>query len=206
MIATPPDSTEAGVDVSDADLPTVGAEDTLTAVGESTLRLLAGFPAPPSALRIRVGDVSIEAEWSLVGGSGSAVQPAPSAAPAIDMSTGNGSAGSGSRSNGSAGNGSGSNGVAPAVTSATPPSPPDPAGRVVAAHMVGVFYRAPEPGAPPFVEVGTRLKVGDQVGILEAMKLMVPVHADEAGTVTEILKANGEAVEYGEPLIAYVVA
>jgi acetyl-CoA carboxylase biotin carboxyl carrier protein len=72
----------------------------------------------------------------------------------------------------------------------------------VRAPAVGVFYRAPEPGAKPFVDVGDSVTAGQQVAIVEIMKLMVPVHADVAGTVVEVLKENGEHVEYDEALFA----
>ena len=67
---------------------------------------------------------------------------------------------------------------------------------------VGVFYRAKEPGAEPFVSEGSLVQPGQQIGIVEAMKLMIPVEADRAGTITEVLKANGAPVEYDEPLFA----
>lgn len=67
---------------------------------------------------------------------------------------------------------------------------------------VGVFYRAKEPGAEPFVSVGDLVQPGQQIGIVEAMKLMIPVEADRAGTITEVLKSNGTPVEYDEPLFA----
>ncbi|MEN3356207.1 MAG: acetyl-CoA carboxylase biotin carboxyl carrier protein [Mycobacteriales bacterium] len=67
---------------------------------------------------------------------------------------------------------------------------------------VGVFYHAREPGAEPFVSVGETIRTGQQVGIIEAMKLMIPVEADRGGRVTAVLKANGQPVEYGEPLFA----
>jgi len=83
----------------------------------------------------------------------------------------------------------------------------DPAGEpaterrhTVRAPAVGVFYRAPEPGAKPFVDVGDGVTAGQQVAIVEIMKLMIPVHADVAGTVVEVLKENGEHVEYDEAL------
>jgi len=71
----------------------------------------------------------------------------------------------------------------------------------VIAPTVGVFYRAPSPGAAPFVEEGDTVAAGTQVGIVEAMKLMVPVEADRAGRVSKVLKSDGDPVEYGEPLI-----
>ncbi|HEY9521976.1 MAG TPA: acetyl-CoA carboxylase biotin carboxyl carrier protein [Thermopolyspora sp.] len=73
---------------------------------------------------------------------------------------------------------------------------------VVLSPMVGTFYRSPEPGAAPFVEVGDVIEVGQQVGIVEAMKLMNPIQAEHAGRVSEILATDGAPVEYGEPLIA----
>lgn len=72
----------------------------------------------------------------------------------------------------------------------------------VCAPTVGTFYHAPEPGAAPFVTVGSVVSVGQQVGIVEAMKLMLPVEADRAGRVVEILAENGASVEYGQRLLA----
>ena len=88
------------------------------------------------------------------------------------------------------------------VPPAEPTAEPDagPAGPRITAPSVGTFYRAPEPGAPPFVAEGDVVRVGQQVGIIEAMKLMLPVEADAAGQVVSALKADGAAVEYGEPL------
>jgi acetyl-CoA carboxylase biotin carboxyl carrier protein len=70
------------------------------------------------------------------------------------------------------------------------------------APTVGVFYRSPEPGAKPFVEVGDLVTAGQQIGIVEAMKLMIPVEASSGGEVVEILKADAEPVEFDEPLVA----
>ena len=71
----------------------------------------------------------------------------------------------------------------------------------VTAPLVGTFYRAPEPGAEPFVEVGSTVEADQTVGIVEAMKLMNPVKAGEPGTVAAIHAENGQMVEFGEPLI-----
>lgn len=76
-----------------------------------------------------------------------------------------------------------------------------PSGHTVNAPMVGTFYRAPTPGAKPFVEVGDTVKVGDKLCILEAMKMLNEIESDKAGTVRAILKENGQPVEYGEPLL-----
>ncbi len=78
-----------------------------------------------------------------------------------------------------------------------------PAGlSLVRAPMVGTFYCAPEPGASPYVEPGTRVAADTVVGIIEVMKLMTTVNAGCAGVVTHVLVSNAGAVEYGQPLIA----
>ena len=75
-----------------------------------------------------------------------------------------------------------------------------PTGHVVKSPMVGTFYRAPSPGAKPFVEVGSQVKEGETICIIEAMKILNEIEADKSGTVTRILGENGQAVEYGQPL------
>lgn len=77
-------------------------------------------------------------------------------------------------------------------------------GHVVKAPMVGTFYRAPNPSSPAFVEVGTAVKEGDSLCIIEAMKLLNEIEADKTGVIKEILVENGEPVEYGQPL--FVIA
>ncbi|MEU1545859.1 biotin/lipoyl-containing protein [Nocardia sp. NPDC005745] len=76
-------------------------------------------------------------------------------------------------------------------------------GAVVRAPSVGVFYRCPEPGADPFVEVGDRVSAGQQIAIVEAMKLMIPVTAQTGGVITGILKEDNEPVQFDEPLFSY---
>ncbi|HET9141269.1 acetyl-CoA carboxylase biotin carboxyl carrier protein subunit [Actinophytocola sp.] len=73
-------------------------------------------------------------------------------------------------------------------------------GNILAASTVGVFYRSASPGAAPFVKEGDHVVPGQQVAIIEAMKLMLPVEADRPGEVVEILVADGESVEFGQPL------
>jgi acetyl-CoA carboxylase biotin carboxyl carrier protein len=72
---------------------------------------------------------------------------------------------------------------------------------VLTSPMVGTAYRAPEPGAKPFVEVGSKVKAGDTILIIEAMKTMNQIPAPHAGTVTQILIEDGQPVEFGEPLM-----
>ena len=94
--------------------------------------------------------------------------------------------------------------AAPAPAAAAPvaelPAPAAPTGHVVKSPMVGTFYRASSPGAKAFVEVGSQVKEGDTICIIEAMKILNEIEADKSGTVTRILGENGQAVEYGQPL------
>ena len=76
-----------------------------------------------------------------------------------------------------------------------------PQGHTVDSPMVGTFYRAPSPGASAFVEVGSRVNVGDTLCIIEAMKMLNQIEADKAGTVAAILVENAEPVEYGQALV-----
>jgi acetyl-CoA carboxylase biotin carboxyl carrier protein len=75
------------------------------------------------------------------------------------------------------------------------------AGHAVKSPMVGTFYRASSPGAKPFVEVGDTIKQGDTVCIVEAMKILNEIEADRSGVVTKVMAVDGQAVEYGQPLV-----
>lgn len=98
----------------------------------------------------------------------------------------------------------------PAVTmtaapAAVAPAAPEvvaapPTGHAVKSPMVGTFYRASSPGSSPFVEVGSVVKEGETICIIEAMKILNEIEADKAGTITKILSENGQAVEYGQAL------
>jgi len=96
------------------------------------------------------------------------------------------------------------NAPAPAPVAVTPlaaPAAPSlPTGHMVTSPMVGTFYRSPSPSAASFVEVGSQVKVGDTLCIIEAMKILNTIESDKAGTVKAILKENGQPVEFGEPL------
>lgn len=89
---------------------------------------------------------------------------------------------------------------------AAPPAVAEPAddavpeGHIVRSPMVGTFYRAPAPGAKVFVEVGQTVSAGDTLCIIEAMKLLNEIEADQGGVIKAILVENGQPVEYGEPL------
>jgi acetyl-CoA carboxylase biotin carboxyl carrier protein len=79
-------------------------------------------------------------------------------------------------------------------------APAEETGHVCKSPMVGTFYRASSPGAKAFAEVGDQVKAGQAVCIIEAMKIMNEIEADQDGTITKILVDNGQPVEYGQPL------
>ena len=108
-------------------------------------------------------------------GAHAAPPPAPSAMPAAGVAAA---------------------GVAPVAAAA----PAEPAGHAVKSPMVGTFYRSSTPGGKPFVEVGTVVKPGDPICIIEAMKIMNEIEADVGGSITRVLVENGQAVEFGQPL------
>ena len=101
-------------------------------------------------------------------------------------------------------------GVAPAVTSSpAPPAAPPPAApaaeeplHMVRSPIVGTFYEAPSPGAPPFVKPGDTVETGQVLCIVEAMKLMNEIETDVAGEIVKKLVANGQPIEYGQELFA----
>ena len=86
-------------------------------------------------------------------------------------------------------------GAAPAVT-----APRGAKEHVVTAPMVGTFYASSSPGAKPFVEIGTEVKEGQVLCIIEAMKMMNQIESDKAGKITAIMATNGDPVEFGQPL------
>ena len=90
--------------------------------------------------------------------------------------------------------------AAPVAAPAAAEAPEEPAGRVVKSPMVGTFYRSASPGAKAFVEVGSSIKEGEPVCIIEAMKIMNEIEADTSGKIMRILCENGQAVEFGQPL------
>ena len=104
--------------------------------------------------------------------------------------------------------------VAPAPVAIAAPTAPAPVaaastaapaeekieGHVLNSPMVGSFYRAPSPGAASFVDVGSKVSVGDTLCIIEAMKLLNQIEADKGGTIKAILVENGQPVEYNQPL------
>ncbi|MDQ9171278.1 acetyl-CoA carboxylase biotin carboxyl carrier protein [Oxalobacteraceae bacterium R-40] len=83
---------------------------------------------------------------------------------------------------------------------AAAPAAPELQGHIVKSPMVGTFYRASSPGSPAFVEVGSSVKEGDTLCIIEAMKLLNEIDADASGVIKQILVENGQPVEFGQPL------
>jgi acetyl-CoA carboxylase biotin carboxyl carrier protein len=92
--------------------------------------------------------------------------------------------------------------AAPAVaTPAVAEAPPaEPVGKTIKSPMVGTFYRSASPGAKAFVDVGSEIKEGEPVCIIEAMKIMNEIEADVSGKIVRMLCENGQAVEFGQPL------
>lgn len=133
-----------------------------------------------SEFRLKVGDIEIEVKRA---GSGTPASAAVAVAPVAAAGP-----------------------VAPVVPVAAAPgvelaSLPEGV-ELVRSPTMGTFYRAPKPGAPPFVEPGVRVDAGVTIGLVEVMKLFNSVHAPHAGTVTHVLVADGAVVAEGQPLIA----
>lgn len=194
-------------------------EQILTTLHRAAAAMVAD-PRPPA--RIRLGAHGVDLEWELV--PDGAVEAACSAgtgagrtfAVAADASAG--ALLTSSPAGGPALTGAGSaTSSAPVAGGVGPMGPVGAASAVgdtaavtvehtlITAPTVGVFYRAPEPGAVPFVATGDLIMSGQQVGIVEAMKLMIPVHADRGGRVVEVRCADATAVEFGAPLFAVAV-
>ncbi len=152
---------------------TSGTPHELSALRDHARSLAAELPGSLRRIRVRSGCRVVEVEWQVAKGGAAGGQPTTPEPPTVI-----------------------------AVDSPGGTSGPDPSLELVLAPMVGTFYRAPEPGADPFVQVGDAIEVGGVVGIVEAMKLMNPIQAEIAGVVTDVLVGNAETVEFGQPLIA----
>ena len=87
-----------------------------------------------------------------------------------------------------------------AVAAPVEAAPAVPAGHIVKSPMVGTFYRSSAPGSPAFVEIGSAVREGQTICIIEAMKLLNEIEADASGVITQILVENGQPVEFGQPL------
>jgi acetyl-CoA carboxylase biotin carboxyl carrier protein len=89
----------------------------------------------------------------------------------------------------------------PGAAHQSKPAEPVHDGQVVRSPMVGTYYAAASPGAAPFLKIGQQVKVGDTLGIIEAMKMFNPIESEVSGTVVKILVENGQPVEFDEPLV-----
>ncbi|MGS2614998.1 acetyl-CoA carboxylase biotin carboxyl carrier protein [Micromonospora sp. LZ34] len=150
-----------------------GVEAVLAGLRRQARQLVAELAGPVRRVRLRSGQTVLEVEWHGTTAPAAAPPQPPRTAPA------------------------------PAAGTHAPADGADaPARSTVRSPIVGTFYRAPEPGAAPFVAVGDLVRPGQVVGIVEAMKLMNEVTADRAGRVVEVLADDGQPVEYDEPLVA----
>jgi acetyl-CoA carboxylase biotin carboxyl carrier protein len=165
--------TAGGAVPADAD-PGVADDELLAAVEASVHDLVAGLPHPPAVVRVSAGGVTVEVEWAVGAAAG---RPASAPAPRAAAAGG------------------------PAIAEEDAGLAPHVAAIAIRSPSTGAFYRAPSPGDPPFVEVGDVVRAGQQVGVVESMKLFFPVEAGEPGRVSAILKQDGETVEHGEPVI-----
>ncbi|MGC4869087.1 acetyl-CoA carboxylase biotin carboxyl carrier protein [Micromonospora sp. DT53] len=160
-------------------LSTVDASDDVGARGEEALaglrrqaqHLIAELAGPVRRIRLRSGPAVLEVEWHPEDVTRADAPAVPAQAASAP-------------------------GAVPAVI-----QPSVPGRAAVRAPIVGTFYRAPEPGARPFVAVGDLVRPGQPVAIVEAMKLMNEVTADRAGRVVAILVEDGQPVEYDQPLV-----
>jgi len=152
--------------------------------------LASALTGPLRRIQIRHGDSTIDIEWH-DSGIGSASPPAnpAGAGPMMAGPTAQGPTAQGPTAHGPTVDVQATNGASR---------------RVVVSPIVGTFYRAAEPGGQPFVTVGDRVETGQVIGIVEAMKLMNEITADESGEVAEVLIDDGEPVEYAQPLITLV--
>jgi acetyl-CoA carboxylase biotin carboxyl carrier protein len=152
-------------------------------VRREIILLLAELPRLPSTLRVQASGVAVELAWN----GGTHAEPGPAGRDA--MASGTGAAAGTTAPGGDTAAGGGDEGG-------------DVSMHYVCAPTVGVFYRAPQPGAKPVVAEGDMVSAGEQVAIIEAMKLFLPVEAGQSGRVARFLVADGSSVEFGERLIA----
>lgn len=201
-------------------LPDTGrtVADDLDDVRRSAQALLSGVDKQPSALRIRAGEVLVELEWADEPPPADPAQAAAAAVAALSASAppavphmpwqpgAQYPAQHGTEFHGGSVNGAAAVQVQ-AVAVAAPPAAEPGAGFVdVCASTVGTFYRAAEPGTAPFVTEGDHVRRGQQVAIIEVMKLMIPVEAERDGKIVAVHVADGTSVEYGDRLLTIAPA
>ncbi|MEV2274679.1 acetyl-CoA carboxylase biotin carboxyl carrier protein subunit [Nocardiopsis sp. NPDC049922] len=143
------------------------AQLTLGELREEAERLIAGMGRPVRRVRLHTGVSSVEVDWDVPADAPVAAPAAP--APSVG---------------------------APPEASETPAAEAASTAHTVRAPLVGTVYLAPEPGAAPFVSVGDRVREGQQLAIVEAMKLMNPIVADRDGVLTRVVAVDAEMVEF----------
>jgi acetyl-CoA carboxylase biotin carboxyl carrier protein len=148
----------------------------LEAVRQATIDLLKSLPERPERLCVRAADVTVDLDWR---------------SPAVRVMTST-----------PAGAGQTADRPAESRPEDLPAEELLPILKYVCAPSIGTFYSAPEPGATPFVVKGSTVNAGQQVAIIELMKLMLPVEADRQGRVVEVLVEDGQSVEFGDRLLA----
>jgi acetyl-CoA carboxylase biotin carboxyl carrier protein len=176
----------AGID-SDRSAPTASPPNTdlVAGLAAEASALIDRLPGPLRRVRVQLGEAEVEVEWAV---PERAPEPSPYPQPAFPSVV------------------PGGEWLAPPQPQPTSPAGEDKengpisGGFVVEAPVVGVFYRSPSPDEPPFVELGEQVEVGQQLGIIEAMKLMNPIQADVAGVLAMVHVETGQGVEFGQPL------
>lgn len=157
----------------------------LELVRQATLDLLDSLPGRPERLRLSAAGVSVDVDWRSSAAVSAPGSPVADAAPPMRTATPMIGAG-----------------LQPDRPGERAPAEPELDLHYICAPSVGTFYCAPEPGGAPLVVEGATVGLGQSVAIIEAMKLMLPVEADGAGRVVEVLVKDGQAVEFGERIIA----
>lgn len=175
------ESTQAGQDVSEV----------LAAVHSVALELLESVSRPPERLLVRAADVEVELDWRVPEVRHQRDLPYTGESPYTGELPYAGGQPVAAETIAAVGR--------PSEALAAVPDP-TPGQHYVCAPSVGTFYRAAEPGADPFVVEDALVRPGQTVGIVEAMKLMLPVDADRAGRIVEVLVKDGSSVEFGERL------
>ncbi|CAO5253137.1 acetyl-CoA carboxylase biotin carboxyl carrier protein [Frankia sp. AgKG'84/4] len=198
--ATPPTPAPRSVPALTGTLPAVDA--IVGVLSAHLLELAVRAPAAPSLVRLSAGDVTVEMGWSTAAPSYGDAAPArtrwttsagvpPTAQPSVEA---------GAAPALTAAPGAPSANGAAAVNGAAPGATAEAGTFTVGSPSVGVFYRAAEPGKAPFVTEGDVVRAGQQVGIVEAMKLMIPIEADRAGRIVRILAEDTAPIEHDQPL------
>ncbi|HZF90751.1 acetyl-CoA carboxylase biotin carboxyl carrier protein [Streptomyces sp.] len=176
-MSTDTESAAAQSTAPDRTAPDRTAADPTVEELRTQTRLLAGeLPGTLRRITLRAGSISVDVEWETTPAA-----PAAATAPAATTATAP---------------------AAPATAPAPQQTDDTPAGLVpVTAPLVGTYYQAPAPGAEPFVKVGDTVEAGQQLAVIEAMKLLNAITAEVKGTVHAVHVTDGEVVEYAQPLI-----